>query len=64
LTPAIYLSELKYVIRINALPETSLTYLHKENDTYKTENVIASYGGKYFYYTIKLSYVYLCRFIR
>jgi len=50
LTPAIHLSELKYVIKINALSETSLTYLQKENGIYKTDNVNVSYDGKYFYY--------------
>ena len=50
LTPAIHLSELRYLIKINSLSETSLTDIQKENDIYKTDNVNVSYGGKYFYY--------------
>jgi hypothetical protein len=51
LTPAIYLSELNYVIKINSLPETRPKDVQKENGRYKTGNVTVSYGGKYFYYT-------------
>jgi len=51
LTPSIRLSELKYVIKINSLPETRSKDLRKENDKYKTGNVTVLYGGKYFYYT-------------
>ena len=50
LIPSIHLSELKYVIIINSSTETNLTYVQKENDNYKTENVTVSYNGKYFYY--------------
>jgi len=50
LIPSIHLSELKYVIKINSSPETSLADVRKENNTYKTGNVTVSYDGKYFYY--------------
>jgi len=52
LIPSIHLSELKYVIKINSLSETSLTDLQKENDTYKTENVNVSHNGKSIYLTL------------
>jgi hypothetical protein len=52
LTPSIHLSELKYVIKINALLETSTTYQHNENDTYITDYVNVSYSGKYIYLTL------------
>jgi len=48
LTPAIYLSKLRYVIRINSSSETRSKDLQKENGNYKTDNVKVSYGGKYF----------------
>jgi hypothetical protein len=52
LIPSIHLSELKYVIKINPLPETSPRDLKKENDYYKTGNVNVSYDGKYIYLTL------------
>ena len=50
MTPAIYLSQLKYVIRINSSNEARPKYLQKENSIHKTDNVNVSFGGKYFYY--------------
>jgi hypothetical protein len=38
---------MKYVIRINSLPETMSIDLQTENDNYKTDNVIVSHNGKY-----------------
>jgi len=50
LTPAIYLSELRYVIEINSSPETVPKDIEKVNGSYITDNVHVSYSGKYFYY--------------
>ena len=60
LTPAIYIAELKYVIKINSLPET----MHKDivSGSYTTDNVNVSYSGKYVYYTTKPYYLTLCMF--
>ena len=52
LIPSIYLSDLKYVIKINSSAETRPKDVKKENDNYKTENVTVSYGGKYIYLTL------------
>jgi hypothetical protein len=46
LIPSIYLSDLKYVIKINSSAETRPKGVKKEKDNYKTENVNVSYGGK------------------
>jgi hypothetical protein len=46
LIPSIYLSDLKYVIKINSSAETRPKDVQKENDNYKTETVTVSYGGK------------------
>ena len=59
LTPAIYLSKLKYVIRINSSTKTRPKDVQRENDNYKTDNVNVSYSGNYFHYTIKPYYVEL-----
>ena len=47
LNPSIHLSEMKYVIRINSLPETMSKDLQTKNDNYKTDNVNVSHNGKY-----------------
>jgi hypothetical protein len=59
LTPAIYLSELRYVIKINSSLETMSKVIQKENGSYITDNVNVSYSGNYFYYTTKPYYVEL-----
>ena len=59
LTPAIYLSELKYVIQINSSLETVPKDIEKANGSYTTDNVNVSYSGNYFYYTTKPYYVEL-----
>ena len=62
MTPAIYISELKYVIKINSSLETIPKDIRKENGNYITDNVNVSYSGKYFYYTTKPYYLTLCMF--
>jgi hypothetical protein len=63
LIPSIHLSELKYIIQIDSLPETSPTDLQKVNDTYKTANVNVSYGGNYIFIlqSVHLLYKYTTR---
>ena len=53
LTPSIYLSQLRYVIKINSSLETMPKDLQKVNGNYKTAKVKVSHSGKYFYYTTK-----------
>ena len=60
LTPAIYIAELKYVIKINSLPETMPKDIM--SGSYTTDNVNVLYSGKYVYYTTKPYYLTLCMF--
>ena len=46
LTPAIYLSELKYVIQINSSPGTIPNDIEEVKGIYKTDNVNVSYDDK------------------
>jgi hypothetical protein len=52
------LSELKYVIKINSLPETMPKDIM--SGSYTTDNVNVLYSGKYVYYTTKPYYLTLC----
>ena len=60
LTPAIYIAELKYVIKINSLLETMPIDIVR--GSYTTDNVNVLYSGKYVYYTTKPYYLTLCMF--
>jgi hypothetical protein len=63
LTPAIYLAELKYVIKINSLLETRpKDIIDIMSGSYITDYVNVLYSGKYVYYTTKPYYLTLCMF--